>query len=469
MLIPQPGPQLQPAPSAQQYPVLLLNEEQITYLLQRPALRQVNQRLVSGGDSIAAYGRVMRRGRVAAAAFAVLVAGAAAVAWAPRPALAFSWIRPSAQPTVATGASFSLAVASLRSADSAAAAAGRLEAAGIATFTRGVANKPGYQVMAGPYVSLDEAERMQRRLAAAGFGGSSLFVDESLRNAPRNQTTASGSGSNPGIVLVGAPGRLSLAFEMRSEPRQVNARRVDDSTLAVDIGPIDAAMPSQEWSAPAGVHLLRAITIEEVVGTGSARHARATLTVPAFARVNTRVEGRRVYVDLTWPAESMTAPAARGTSLVGLTEEEAPVSRAERAPARLAEASRTTESPEPAPAAQPARAVAAAAKERAAVVDAPKAESLAPIVAKFDRVLPFVQSAAKSPQVDVLLALAPTLREVDASLKGMTGTADAAARGLLISATASARRAVDPGFDGDRVAESHQAAGLFEAAKALLN
>ena len=32
-----------------------------------------------------------------------------------------------------------------------------------------------------------------------------------------------------GIVLVGAPGRLSLVFEMRSEPRQVTARRADDS------------------------------------------------------------------------------------------------------------------------------------------------------------------------------------------------------------------------------------------------
>jgi hypothetical protein len=468
MLIPQPGPQLEPQPSAQQYPVLLLNEEQITYLLQRPAMRQVNQRLGPGGDSLAAYARGMRRGRVAAAAFAILVAGAAALAWAPRPALAFSWMRPSAQPTVATGASFSLAVASLRSADGAAATAGRLDAAGIATFTRRVANKSTYQVMAGPYVSLDEAERMQRRLAASGFGGSSLFVDESLRNAPRSQTAPRG-GSNPGIVLVGAPGRLSLVFELSSEPRQVNARRVDDTTLDVDIGPIDAAMPSQEWNAPAGAHLLRAVAIEEVVGTGSARYARATLTMPPFARANTRVEGRRVYVDLTWPAESMAAPAARGTSLVGLTEEEAPVARAERAPAPVAEASRRTESPDRAPAAPPAQAAVAAVKEPAVVIDAPKAESLAPIVAKFDRVLPFVHSAAKSPQQDVLQALAPTLREVDASLKGMTGTADAAARGLLISATASARRAVDPAFAGDRVAESHQAAGLLEAAKALMN
>jgi hypothetical protein len=84
-------------------------------------------------------------------------------------------------------------------------------------------------------------------------------------------------------------------------------------------------------------------------------------------------------------------------------------------------------------------------------------------------VLPFVQSAAQAPAADVLQALAPALARIDVALKGMTGTADAAARGLLISATSSARRAVDPAFAGDRVAEGHQAAGLFEAARALVN
>jgi hypothetical protein len=181
MLMPQAEPE--PQPQAQTYPVLLLNEEQISYLMQRPAMRQVNQRVIPGGNTAAMYARLMRRGRVAAAAFAILVAGAAAVAWAPRPALAFSWMRPPA-PTVATGASFSVSVASLRSADSAAATAGRLEAAGFASFTRGVPSTSMYQVMAGPYVSLDEAERMQQRLESAGFGGSRLFVDESLRHAP---------------------------------------------------------------------------------------------------------------------------------------------------------------------------------------------------------------------------------------------------------------------------------------------
>jgi len=453
MLMPQPEPQS----STQQYPVLLLNEEQISYLLQRPAMRQVNQRVIHGGSTSATYARLMRRGRVAAAAFAILVAGAAALAWAPRPALAFSWMRPPA-PTVATGASFSVSVASLRSADSAAATAGRLEAAGFATFTRGVPSTSMYQVMAGPYVSLDEAERMQQRLTAAGFGGSGLFVDESLRHMPRNDAVAR-VGSNPGLVLIGAPGRLSLAFEMRSEPRQVNARRVDDTTLDIDIGPIDAAVPSQKWSAPAGVHLIRTVAIADVAGAGSARYVRATLTVPDFARANTRVEGRRVYVDLTWPAEAI-APSAPEASPV---PESAAVTSV-----------RGTAAPQDVPAPQERTALqekAAPASVVAAPAPAPvvtPAVSLAPIVAKLERVLPFVQSAAKSPADDVLNALAPTLSEVDGSLKGITGTADAAARGLLISATASARRAVNPAFTGDRVAESHQAAGLFEAAKALL-
>jgi hypothetical protein len=460
MLMPQPEPQ----PPAQQYPVLLLNEEQISYLMQRPAMRQVNQRLVAG-DSSAAYARWMRRGRVAAVAFGVLVAGAAAVAWAPRPALALSWIR-SAVPTVATGASFSLAVASLRSADSAAETASRLEAAGISSFTRAVPDSSTYQVMAGPYVSLDEAERMQQRLAAGGFGGSRVFVDDSLRHAPRNDAVAR-AGMNPGIVLIGAPGRLSLAFEMRNEPRQVTARRADDTTLDIDIGPIDAAIPSQQWSAPSGVHLIRAVTIEDAGGTGGARYARATLTVPAFARADTRVEGRRVYVDLTWPAESLETHATLAVSAGASTAAAAP-SIVQRASARpvdgsAASAPQGTSGVRERAATPPAVVAVAAPPPAAATV-----VSLVPIVAKLERVLPFVQSAAKSPANDVLEALAPTLGEVDAALKGMTGTADAAARGLLISATASARRAVSPAFAGDRIAESHQAAGLFEAAKALL-
>src|SRR5687768_16171663 len=99
----------------------MLSEEQIAHLMQRPAMRQVNGRALPGGSSTAAYARWMRRGRVALATFGLLVAGAAAIAWAPRPALALPWMRPAVAPTIATGASFSATVASARTADDAAA------------------------------------------------------------------------------------------------------------------------------------------------------------------------------------------------------------------------------------------------------------------------------------------------------------------------------------------------------------
>jgi hypothetical protein len=135
---------------------------------------------------------------------------------------------------------------------------------------------------------------------------------------------------------------------------------------------------------------------------------------------------------------------------------------------RAASARQEPSAPQQGPALQDKSApVTVVAAPASAAAPAPPA-SLAPVVAQFERVLPFVHSAVKAPSNDVLEALGPTLGEIDASLKGMTGTTDAAARGLLISATAAARRAVSPTFSGDRVAEGHQAAGLFEAAKALL-
>jgi hypothetical protein len=96
-------------------------------------------------------------------------------------------------------------------------------------------------------------------------------------------------------------------------------------------------------------------------------------------------------------------------------------------------------------------------------------EALAPVVARFERILPFLQSAVKAPTPDVLRALVPTIEAVDTSLRQMNDTETAARRGLLISAAAAARRAIDPAFTGDRIAEAHQAAGLFEAAKAARN
>lgn len=84
--------------------------------------------------------------------------------------------------------------------------------------------------------------------------------------------------------------------------------------------------------------------------------------------------------------------------------------------------------------------------------------------------MPFVMSAVKSPSPEILGALTATLASLEGSLRelSMTGDAGSAHAGLL-SAAASARQAVDSGFTGDRIAEAHKAAALFESAKARVH
>jgi hypothetical protein len=472
--------------ASQQYAVVLLNQDQMAQLLQRPPVRAVGPRLLPAVDAYTSYTRMMQRARVAIVALGVLVAGASAWAWAPRPVLSvLPWTRGAIAPTVSTGASFSVTVASPRGAASAAAMASRLMAMGVPAFTRAVPNKDVHQVMVGPYVSLDEAEGQQRRLTQRGYGSTRLFVDDSLRHAPRNAEVADAV-ANPGVVLAGAPGRLALALEMRSEPRRVNTTRVDDNTIDIEIGPVDGAIDAQQWSAPEGVHLVRQVSVEEVAGEGTLKYARARLNVPEFTRANTRVEGRRIYVDLTWPQEAVptaaaaamtaeTTPAPQPAAMPAPAVTAAAVAPAAtlspaQHPAAVAPAATVTKTPaRPAAAPVPVAAPAGSAPNHAAASPAAVNTALASIAARFERAVPFVQSAAKSPSPDVFAALAPTVSGIEASLREITATGESnAARGLLLSAAASARRAIDPDFLGSRIAESQQAAGLVDAAKALI-
>ena len=77
----------------------------------------------------------------------------------------------------------------------------------------------------------------------------------------------------------------------------------------------------QQWTAPDGVHLLHNVSIETLAAQGALHYVRARVTLPEFAKANVRTEGRRVYVDLTWPLDSedpraprrMTAESGAGT------------------------------------------------------------------------------------------------------------------------------------------------------------
>ena len=424
----------------QQYAVVLLNEEQLGQFMRRPGVRQINQvnRGYSVPDVHTRYLRLKRQTAAAAALLLLLGGGSFLYFMAPQPAMAsmFAWKALPEAPTLATGASFSVTVASLDSSDGATFAAGRVRSLGFPVFTR---VSPGrrqlHQALAGPYASLDEAERVQRRLARSGFAGARIFVDETLRNAPRNDIESDLAEGNPNILLIGAPDRLSLVFELPLEPRQVRERRTEN-VLDLDVGPMSAHIQEQQWSAPEGVHLVERVSIEGVQASETGEFLRAHLTLPEFARANVRTEGRRVYVDLTWPMTAPDAVPARPTLFAAQQD--------------------------PAPAPAPRQAPPAREDPQTSVK---YAEQLRGVLDRIVAVKPFLMSAAQSGSPDVLGALDETLATLEESLTRMRVPAGAADQHqMLLSSVRTARKAAMPSFPGDRMGQAREAFVLYDAA-----
>jgi hypothetical protein len=92
-------------------------------------------------------------------------------------------------------------------------------------------------------------------------------------------------------------------------------------------------------------------------------------------------------------------------------------------------------------------------------------EALKALMPRFERLMPFLRSAAASPSTDVLQALSSTVVELDTALRDAAAAGPSDVSRAMIAASAAARRAVDPAFTGDRQAQAHDAAGLLEAAR----
>jgi hypothetical protein len=432
----QPDAVLEPD---QQYAVVLLNEEQLTQLMRKPGMRPVN-RGHSVPDVHSRYLRLKRQTAAAAALLLVLGAGSFLYFMAPQPAMAsmFAWKELPEAPTLDTGASFSVTIQTTDSSDGAGFAANRVRTLGFPSFTR---VSPGrrqlHQAMVGPYASLDEAEKVQRRLTRSGFASARIFVDESLRNAPRNDVAnADVAEGNPNVVLISAPDRLSVVFELPLEPRQVRSRRVEN-VLDLDVGPMSSKVVPQQWSAPEGVHLIERVSIEGVQASETGDFLRAHVTLPEFARANVRAEGRRVYVDVTWP---MIAPDAVAPQ-----------------PAASAEAG-----PAPPP---PSRVVPVVDARQAAQSTDAYAEQLREVVERLGEVKPFLTSAAKAGSPDVLRALDDTLSTLETSLRDMRPPAASVDQHqMFLSAIRTARKATDVSYSGDRNAQAREAFVLYDAA-----
>jgi hypothetical protein len=433
----QPDAVLEPE---QQYAVVLLNQQQLSQFMHKPGIRQVN-RGYSVPDVHTRYLRLKRQTAAAATLVLLLGAGGFLYFMAPQPAMAsmFVWKELPQSPTLDTGASFSVTIQTTDSGDGAGFAANRVRTLGFPSFTRVTPGRHQlHQAMVGPYASLDEAEKVQRRLTRSGFPSARIFVDESLRNAPRNDVESNVvADGNPNVVLIGAPDRLSVVLELPLEPRQVRSRRVEN-VLDLDVGPMSSKVASQQWSAPDGVHLIERVSIEGVQASENGDFLRAHITMPEFARANVRAEGRRIYVDLTWP---MIAPDAVAPPPAATVAEAGP---AQPPPSRVVPV--------------------VDARQDVRSSDA-YSEQLRGVVERLGEVKPFLMSAAKAGSPDVLRALDETLSTLETSLRDMRAPAASLDQHqMFMSAIRTARKATDVSYSGDRHAQAREAFVLYDAA-----
>lgn len=382
--------------------------------------------------------------RTTAAALMLLLAGSWLWLWnSTHPAVEASAISETDSPrTIPTGASFSFRVSSLSSEDYARSIAASIEALDLPVVVRNAPDGLWHEVFVGPYIAADEADAAQRSLASSGFGGARLMVDESLRQGEGARTVVSrapGAGDMaPPVVLVPAPGRVSLVVDTGLEPKHVFAQRVSSSSLEIEIGPVTERLRSQEWDVPSGLSLLNRVAIAPVTRGDGSRVMRATITLPLTAHTKVRLSSRRVYIDVFWaPVEHPAIEAV------------APITVAARSV--------------PLPAA-PARALA---------VDAPPVKTpdsyesgVRGAVARLEEIQPFLMAATASPSPDVLRAVGQTLSDLDGVVRSLhpPGSSNAA-HALLESALKAAAAAVHPSFTGDRALEAQRALAQFQKAK----
>jgi hypothetical protein len=333
------------------------------------------------------------------------------------------WLRTPLWPvagTIPTGAGFTVAVAQLPTEPQARTIAARVAAVGLPAFTR--INRRSYQVIAGPYISLDEAEGVQHLLAKRGYKAR-VLVDESVRRPPGHDGTPVVSAAASVLLIAGA-GSVAVVIELASEPRHVVTRTVNAEEIEIVAGPVASRVDRRDWQAPAGVALLRSVAVDEAA-LGKERSLRARVTTPRSVQATVRTAGRRIYIDLAKPA------------------------------------------PLPEPEELPIGKVLTASRERV-VVD--YRVTIAPLMERLETIEPFVMSAVAQPAGDVLAALERSLRALEAWADDVTPPGQwRQSHEFIISAVTKAAESVSASFTGDRAVKAREAFALRDAAEQSLN
>ena len=328
------------------------------------------------------------------------------------------WLRPSPWPvarTIPTGAGFTVAVTKLRTEPLARTMAARMAAVGIPAFTR--RNNSSHEVVAGPYVSLDEADATQRFLARRGFKAR-VLVDESVRRPPGHDGTPLVSAA-ANVLLIAGAGSIAVVIELPEEPRHTVSRTINAQAIEIVASPAVARVEAMRWKAPPGVSLLREVSIDESI-EGSTRALRARISIPRSAQASVRTSGRRIYIDLARPA------------------------------------------PPPEPEELPMTVVAAG--QQRVVQD--YRVTIAPVLEKLETIEPFLMSAVAQPGGDVLAALERSLLALDAWAGEVTPPGRwRQSHDYIVASVKRAVEAVSSGFTGDREGKAREAFALRDAAK----
>ena len=333
------------------------------------------------------------------------------------------WLQPPSGPvttkTIPTGAGFTVAVMQSPTEPQARTIAARIAAAGLPAFTR--PSGAAYQVVAGPYVAIDEADAAQRFLAKRGFRAR-VLVDESVRRAPSyDGPPVSSAAAN--VLLISGAGSLAVVIEMAEEPRHVATSVGNSSEVEIVAGPITSRLEPIRWTAPAGVSLLRDVSIEETV-TDNVRSLSGRVTTASSAQASVRKSGRRIYIDLAMPA--------------------------------------------PLPEAEELQVMTVLAKRSDQVIEDYRV-TIAPVIEKLETIEPFVMSAVSAPATEVMQALERSLRALGAWADGVAPPGQwRQSHEYLMAAVRTAADSVSAGFGGNRADAARTAFALRDAAKRSL-
>jgi hypothetical protein len=220
---------------------------------------------------------------------------------------------------------------------------------------------------------------------------------------------------------------------MTGEPQKAALRVLSARALEVEAGPVSGVVREDQLAPASDAAFIRQVSIQRYTTGNRVAFVRARVTFDAPGAGNVRVVGRTVYVDLT----PMVALRPNLPSAPRLSRREE-VTRNQVAHA------------------QPPKSGSQSSYE----------QEVRSVLSRLTEIGPFLTSAAKTPADDVLRAVGGTLSEVEQPLRVMNvPQASRPVHNVLLSAVATASRAVSPDFRGDRVIEAQRALALLDAAK----